>query len=186
MWKKDDPQNAVPNSPPSDKPFQPTEPVRPMSSSPERAAIGRSITIKGEVTGDEDLLIQGQVNGSVDLKNQAVTVGKEGRVKADISGRMVTVEGEVEGNLNADEQIILRGSAKVQGDITAPRVVLEDGAVFRGGIDMGDPVSRPSSTSASSSAAKTSSGSAKPGMEASKAIDGTGKDSADGPDKAKS
>jgi cytoskeletal protein CcmA (bactofilin family) len=103
----------------------------------ERATIGRSITIRGEVSGDEDLLIQGQVDGSVDLKQQAVTVGREGKVKANITGRMVTVEGEVEGNLKADDQVILRSSAKVQGDITAPRVVLEDGATFRGGIDMG-------------------------------------------------
>jgi cytoskeletal protein CcmA (bactofilin family) len=105
----------------------------------ERAAIGRSITIRGEVTGEEDLLIQGRVEGSVDLKEQAVTVGREGTVKANISGRMVTVEGEVEGDLTALEQVILRSSARVQGDITAPRVVLEDGATFRGGIDMDSP-----------------------------------------------
>jgi cytoskeletal protein CcmA (bactofilin family) len=108
----------------------------------ERAAIGRSITIRGEVTGEEDLLIQGRVEGSVDLKEQAVTVGREGTVKANISGRMVTVEGEVEGDLTALEQVILRSSARVQGDITAPRVVLEDGATFRGGIDMGAPTGK--------------------------------------------
>ena len=123
----------------------------------ERATIGRSITIRGEVSGDEDLLIQGQVDGSVDLKDQAVTVGREGKVKANITGRMVTVEGEVEGNLKADEQVILRSSAKVQGDIVAPRVVLEDGATFRGGIDMGTP-----STKAEKAARGTSPGLEKP------------------------
>jgi cytoskeletal protein CcmA (bactofilin family) len=105
----------------------------------ERATIGRSITIKGEVTGDEDLLIQGRVDGSIDLKQHAITVGREGEVKANITGRIVTVEGKVEGNLSADEQVILRASATVQGDISAPRVVLEDGARFRGGVDMADP-----------------------------------------------
>jgi cytoskeletal protein CcmA (bactofilin family) len=111
----------------------------PSHGSGERATIGRSITIKGEVTGDEDLLIQGRVDGSIDLKQHAITVGREGEVKANITGRIVTVEGKVEGNLSADEQVILRASATVQGDISAPRVVLEDGARFRGGVDMADP-----------------------------------------------
>lgn len=108
-------------------------------ASSERATIGRSITIKGEVSGDEDLLIQGRVDGTVDLKQHAVTVGGEGKVNANITGRVVTVEGEVEGDLQAEEQVILRNSARVQGDIQAPRVILEDGASFRGLVDMGDP-----------------------------------------------
>jgi len=112
---------------------------RSMTTPAERATIGRSITIKGEVSGDEDLLVQGTVEGSVKLDAHAVTVGPEGRVHADISGRIITVEGEVEGNLIAREQIILRGSARVEGDIKAPRVVLDDGANFRGLVDMGPP-----------------------------------------------
>lgn len=114
--------------------------TRAAGSSAERATIGRSIIIKGEVRGEEDLLIQGQVDGSVDLKEHAVTVGGDGRVKADISARIVTVEGQVEGDLRAKEQVILRSSARVQGDLTAPRVVLEDGASFRGLVDMGEGV----------------------------------------------
>jgi cytoskeletal protein CcmA (bactofilin family) len=102
------------------------------------ATIGPSIHIKGDVTGSEDLVIQGRVDGSVDLAQNHVTVGSEGRVKADVSARTVTVEGEVEGDLSAHEQITLRRSARVQGNISAPRVSLEDGAVFRGGIDMQD------------------------------------------------
>jgi cytoskeletal protein CcmA (bactofilin family) len=138
MWRRDEAPNPMPTEPQPEKQALRQDTLR--SSPPvagERATIGRSITIRGEVSGDEDLLIQGQVEGSVDLKDQAVTVGREGTVKANITGRMVTVEGEVEGNLKADEQVILRSSAKVQGDIVAPRVVLEDGAAFRGGIDMG-------------------------------------------------
>jgi cytoskeletal protein CcmA (bactofilin family) len=108
----------------------------------ERATIGRSITIRGEVTGDEDLLIQGRGEGSVDLKQHAVTVGSEGEVKADIVARVVTVEGKVDGNLTAEEQVVLRGSARVQGDISAPRIMLEDGAYFRGGVDMGESAGR--------------------------------------------
>jgi cytoskeletal protein CcmA (bactofilin family) len=98
--------------------------------------IGPSITIKGDVSGDEDLVIQGRIEGKVNLAQHNVTIGSDGRVKADVHGRTVVVEGEVEGDLRAQEQIILRHTAKVQGSIAAPRVSLEDGAVFRGGIEM--------------------------------------------------
>ena len=98
--------------------------------------IGPSITIKGDVSGDEDLVIQGRIEGKVNLGQHNVTIGPDGRVKADVHGRTVIVEGEVEGDLRAQEQIILRQTAKVLGSITAPRVSLEDGAVFRGGIEM--------------------------------------------------
>ena len=101
------------------------------------ATIGPSIVIRGEVSGNEDLLIQGQVDGSVALDLHSVTVGGGGRVKADITGRVITIEGNVEGDLKAKEQIILRGSSTVHGDLKAPRVVLEDGASFRGLVDMG-------------------------------------------------
>lgn len=103
-----------------------------------RAVIGTSITIRGEVTGDEDLTIQGHVDGSVTLDEHAVTVGPDGQVDADIVARVITVEGHVDGDLDADEQIVLRGSARVEGDISAPRVVLEDGSYFRGAVDMGN------------------------------------------------
>jgi cytoskeletal protein CcmA (bactofilin family) len=109
---------------------------RPAPASSEPATIGRSITIRGDVTGDEDLMIQGTVDGTVDLEKHNVTVGPEGRVKANISGRTVTIEGEVEGNVRGQEQVVLRSVSKVTGDIVAPRVVLEDGATFLGSIDM--------------------------------------------------
>lgn len=136
MWKKD--ETPEPMATPRPQAALGFEQAPPVKVSGERATIGRSITIKGEVNGDEDLLIQGRVDGSVTLKQHAVTVGPEGEVKADIGARVITVEGTVEGNLSAQEQVILRGSARVQGNITAPRVVLEDGARFRGGVDMGE------------------------------------------------
>jgi cytoskeletal protein CcmA (bactofilin family) len=138
MWKKDEAPTPTPTAA-RPEPMPRPERSAPVAVATERATIGRSITIRGEVTGDEDLLIQGRVDGSVDLKQHAVTVGPDGEVKASIAARVVTVEGHVEGNLSADEQVILRSSASVQGDITAPRVVLEDGARFRGGVDMGEP-----------------------------------------------
>ena len=128
MWKKDEGQPARPAAESTPQVSVP---------SPTRATIGPSIIIRGDVTGSEDLLIQGQVDGSVVLDQHAVGVGSEGRVKANITGRVITIEGKVEGDLTAQEQIVLRGSAHVQGDIKAPRVVLEDGATFRGLVDMG-------------------------------------------------
>ena len=102
----------------------------------DRAIIGPSITIKGDVTGEEDLVIQGRVEGKVDLAQHNVTVGANGRIKANIMGRSVTVEGEVEGDLRAEEHIAIRKSGKVHGNVSAPRVTIEDGAMFKGSIDM--------------------------------------------------
>ncbi len=102
----------------------------------ERAVIGASITIRGDVTGDEDLVIQGRVAGKVDLAQHNVTVGANGRIKANVVGRTVTGEGEVEGDLRAEEQIAIRKTARVRGNAVAPRVTIEDGATFQGSIDM--------------------------------------------------
>ena len=149
MWKKEEGSSTQPS----------TDHRTPSVASPQkssggggRATIGPSISIKGDVTGSEDLLIQGKVDGSVTLEKHMVSVGSEGHVKADIVGRVITIEGKVEGDLTAQEQIILRGSAQVHGDIKAPRVVLEDGATFRGLVDMGT-----TSTGSTSSQAKTDS-----------------------------
>jgi len=151
MWKKDEAGTPIPPQPGIDDSRMRPPAGQPAKSTAERATIGPSITVKGEVGGDEDLLIQGRVEGSVNLKQQSVTVGRQGRVKADIEGKVVAIEGEVEGNLKALEQVILKGSARVQGDITAPRVVLEDGASFRGLIDMGDPFGEDSTSSGETS-----------------------------------
>jgi len=139
MWKKDDELVPAPTAPQPKEQTPRPEATRMGAGTGGRAAIGPSITIRGDVSGNEDLLIQGRVDGSVDLKQQSVTVGQEGTVKANITGRVVIVEGEVEGDIQAGEQIVLRSTARVQGDLKALRVVLEDGATFRGGVDMGEP-----------------------------------------------
>jgi cytoskeletal protein CcmA (bactofilin family) len=133
MFKKDDtePSSAQPRPPQSGAGRAPA-PRR----SGGAAIIGPSITIKGDVSGDEDLMIQGQIEGKIKLAKHNVTIGSDGHVKADVHGRTVVVEGQVEGDLHAKEQIILRHTARVEGSIAAPRVTLEDGAVFRGGIEM--------------------------------------------------
>lgn len=127
MWKKTDsepPQNDFTPSPPNTNPLK------------ERATIGSSILIQGDLTGEEDLLIQGRVEGRIELKKYNLTIGEKGRVKADINARIISVEGEVEGNLFAEEKIIVRKSGKVKGNLVAPRVGLEDGSTFKGSIDM--------------------------------------------------
>ena len=133
MWKREEEQPTRPTAVSVPRPEAP----RATPTRSGHATIGPSIVIRGEVTGDEDLIIQGQVDGSVTLDAHAVTIGDGGRVKAGIRGRVITVEGDVEGDLTAQEQIVLRGTARVQGDLKAPRVVLEDGATFRGLVDMG-------------------------------------------------
>ena len=136
MWKKEEtprPPTAPPNPRPNPGPVQRSRQA-PEASVP---VLGQKIRLKGEITGEQDLLIEGQVEGSVVLRSHAVTIGEEGEVKASIVGRTITVKGTVKGNLTADEQIVLHNSATVEGDITAPRVMMEDGATFRGGIDMG-------------------------------------------------
>jgi cytoskeletal protein CcmA (bactofilin family) len=140
VWKKSDDQpsnNPDPSPAMQPRPAAPApSPGEPTRSRSERATIGPSIFIKGDLTGDEDLVIEGRVEGKVDLKQNNVTVGKNGRVRADVFGRVVMIEGEVDGNVFAQEQAILRQSGAIRGNITAPRVVLEDGSRFKGSIDM--------------------------------------------------
>jgi cytoskeletal protein CcmA (bactofilin family) len=102
----------------------------------DAAAIGSSITIVGDVTGEEDITVLGKVEGKINLPKNNVTIGKSARVTADICAKSVSVEGEVNGNLLAGEQILIRRTAKMHGNLTAPRVGLEDGCRFRGSVDM--------------------------------------------------
>ena len=145
MWKKDEDETGAP-TPGATRGTQTPAPT-PSPGGRATATIGSAITIKGEVSGDEDLLIEGRVEGSVDLEEHAVTIGADGSVTASITGRTVTIEGRVEGDIRARERVVLRASSDVQGDITSPRVVLEDGARFRGGVDMSEATRAPKTSS---------------------------------------
>tara|TARA_R110000823_G_scaffold27609_19_gene80534 strand:- start:1056 stop:1445 length:390 start_codon:yes stop_codon:yes gene_type:complete len=116
--------------------------------------IGPSIKIKGEVTGEEDLLIQGKVEGTITLKDQELSVGESGRVTADISARVIKIEGEVTGDIAGSEKVVIARSGNVRGNIVAPRVTLEDGAIFKGSIDMdpGEPAAAKPTLTAQQSA----------------------------------
>ena len=102
----------------------------------KESIIGPSIRVKGELTGEENLTVQGQVEGQIDLKQSHVTIGRTGCINADVYGKITTIEGEVQGNLFGEEKIVLRQSAVVRGDMRAPRINLEEGAKFKGNIDM--------------------------------------------------
>jgi cytoskeletal protein CcmA (bactofilin family) len=148
VWKKsDDPPAHHPEPAPAPRPMTASAPAPAPAPTPHepprtatgRATIGPSIFIKGDLSGEEDLVIEGRVEGKVDLKQNNVTVGKNGRVKADVFGKVVVIEGEVDGNVFAREQAILRQSGAIRGNIAAPRVILEDGSRFKGSIDMEAP-----------------------------------------------
>jgi len=102
----------------------------------ESASIGKSIVIRGEVSGSEDLTIEGQVEGKIELRDHILSVGSGGRVQAHIVAKAIVVHGQVTGNLTAAEKIDIRENGSVEGDIVAPRVAIADGAKFRGSIDM--------------------------------------------------
>jgi cytoskeletal protein CcmA (bactofilin family) len=152
MWKRDNepapnPQPAqgtpaaasgTPAAPPAPRPEPEAPAARPAQAAAvgSRAVIGPSLDLTGELSGAEDLLVEGKVQGKIRLAQNAVMVGAKGRVSADVQARMIEIEGEVDGHLSADELIVLRKSARVRGDLASPRVVIEDGAKFKGTIDM--------------------------------------------------
>jgi cytoskeletal protein CcmA (bactofilin family) len=109
---------------------------RPGSVSREAAVIGPSIHIDGDLRGEEDLIIEGEVSGTVQLKSNSLTIGPQGKVRADVYAHSVYVDGYLEGDLFGSERVSIRKSAQVRGNITSPRVSLEDGAKFKGSIEM--------------------------------------------------
>lgn len=127
MWKKTENEGREQMAPATT--FH-AEPVR------EQAVIGPSIKVKGDVSGDEDLTIQGEIEGKVTLTDNNITVGQNGRVKADLHAKTISVEGNVQGNLVSSEKITIRKTGNVRGNLIAPRVILEDGAKFKGTVDM--------------------------------------------------
>ena len=166
MWKPNQPGSSSPT--PSNEPVRPAPPATPsfessprpaaQSSSPaaaatgEQATIGKSLIIKGEVSGSESLYIDGKVEGSINLSGNRVTVGRNGQVAANISAREIVVLGKVRGNVNASDRVDIRSEGSLTGDVTAQRISIEDGAFFKGGIDIRKPGSsdaKPTNSAAS-------------------------------------
>jgi cytoskeletal protein CcmA (bactofilin family) len=149
MWKRDD--AAKPPAPAASGPAPTPAPASPVADTPvirptaanaqqglERTAvnIGKSVVIKGELNGSEDLTIEGQVEGKIELRQNVLTIGPNGKIKAQVFAKSVIILGEVTGNVTATEKVDIRDNGSVDGDITAPRVAIAEGAHFRGSIDM--------------------------------------------------
>lgn len=109
---------------------------RPGESRTDIAHIGKSVVIKGELSGSEDLFLDGEVEGSIELRDHSLTIGPNGHVRANINAKEVIVQGKVEGNIAGTNRVELRKSAVQVGDIATQRIVIEDGAYFKGGIDI--------------------------------------------------
>src|SRR5437899_1318809 len=149
MWKPTN-QPTVPGRPgeperiPTSAPSAPavsetaaSAPVRPVTASTaDQATIGKSLVIKGEVTGSESLYIDGRVEGSINLAGNRVTIGRNGIVSANINAREIVVLGKVRGNLTASDRVDIRSDGSLTGDVVAARISIEDGAFFKGGIDI--------------------------------------------------
>ncbi len=123
--------------------------------------VGKSVAIKGEVNGSEDLTIEGQVDGKIELRQHMLTIGPNGRITAEVFAKSVVILGTVTGDVTATEKVNIRESGSVDGDITAPRVAIAEGAHFRGNVDM--------STKISNSTARAESKKAQTGKPSSKA-----------------
>jgi cytoskeletal protein CcmA (bactofilin family) len=152
MWKWKEEEKPVAPAPPA--PVVPTAPtptaapvvapkeVRPVETRPqditrgEVANIGKNVIIKGELSGSEDLYLDGEVEGNIELHGHSLTIGPNGRVRANIHAREVTVQGKVDGNVTASDRVELKKSAILVGDIFTQRISIEDGAYFKGGIDI--------------------------------------------------
>ena len=145
MWKRD--QVALPgdNEPPASAPPSPTpspsmQPpvVAAAGSRPSQSpvAIGESLVMKGELSGSEDLAVDGTVEGTIELRDNVLTIGPNGRIKAQIFAKTVIVLGTVNGNITASDRVDIRDAGSVDGNIVSPRVAIADGAHFRGSVDM--------------------------------------------------
>ena len=141
MWKRDEAPKPT-SQPPAPAPVTPSQPVS-AASQPEyrrierdMVNIGKSVVIKGELNGSEDLTIEGHVEGKMELKDHVLTIGPNGKIKAQVFAKAVIVLGEVNGNVTATEKVDIRDGGSVDGDIISPRVAIAEGAHFRGSVDM--------------------------------------------------
>ena len=145
MWKRDEAvrppsgqPTAVPQQPPSMTAGAPGPRSEASHHNMERdiVNIGKSVVIKGELNGSEDLTIEGHVEGTIQLRDHVLTIGPNGRIKAQVFAKSVIVLGEVNGNVTASDKVDIRDNGSVDGDIVSPRVAIAEGAHFRGSVDM--------------------------------------------------
>ena len=149
-----------------------TDAVEPMlnRAPAPQALIGSKIRIKGELYGEEDVLVQGRVEGTIEMRENNLTIGADGHVMADAKAKQIIVEGEVRGDLSGEDKIVIKSTSNVEGNISAPCVSLEEGAKFKGMIDM-EPNRKVTSTPAEPKAPKAAE--SKPAKDADKKAEQT-------------
>ena len=145
MWKRDEavkppappaPAAPAPAAAPAAAVVSPTSSDARTAGSRDVVHIGKSVVIKGELNGSEDLTIEGHVEGKIELKDHVLTIGSNGRIRAAVFAKSVIVLGEVVGNVTGTEKVDIRDNGSVDGDIVSPRVAIAEGAHFRGSVDM--------------------------------------------------
>jgi cytoskeletal protein CcmA (bactofilin family) len=158
MWKPNQTVSISPNPTPeavrptpAPAPAEPT-PARAAISSADQATIGKGLLVKGEITGSESLFIDGKVEGSINLPGNRVTVGRNGQVSASITAREIVVLGKIRGNVSATDRVDIRAEGALTGDVSAARISIEDGAFFKGGIDIRKPEAKPATAAPSAAA----------------------------------
>ena len=159
MWKRDESVKPTPPPPAPPAPVapqatapKPTGDVRPQIER-DKVNIGKSVVIKGELSGSEDLTIEGNVEGKIELRENILTIGPNGKIRAEVFAKAVVVLGEVVGNVTASEKVDIRDNGSVDGDIISPRVAIAEGAHFRGSVDMQRAGAKPGAPAAAAAAA---------------------------------
>ena len=133
----------------------PALPTRTAERKGGQAQIGKSLKVKGTITGHEDLYVDGEIEGTIELEQNSLTVGPNGIVSADVAARDITIQGRINGNVRAGERVEIRKTGSLEGDLTTSRIVIEDGAVFRGSIDIAKPEAASPKPAAAAAAAPT-------------------------------
>ena len=135
MWNKDDQRNEPAAATPVTPPARPA----PSSGGGQPAYIGKSISIEGTITGSDDLVIEGRVKGSIKLSDNRLTIGSNGVVEADVEAKEIRVQGKLNGATKARDRIEIGKTGSVEGEVTTSRIAVEDGAVFRGSVNIATP-----------------------------------------------
>lgn len=162
---------------PTPEPQRPTPPA-PVAEAPsraqvgtaEQATIGKGLFIKGEITGTESLYIDGKVEGSISLPGNRVTIGRNGQVTANVTAREVIVLGKVKGNVSATDRVDIRAEGALSGDVAAARISIEDGAFFKGGIDIRKPDGKQAANGAVANSVPPPSSASSTGYDATKLV----------------